>query len=156
MANGLYSLDSTLEYENSTLVHYFSVVESLSVVKSLELFVDLKKWLWLCSRLDEQSSTVYLFEEQRLIDSYWHCFLLFTKDYIFFCENFLGSIVYHSPNVDMQRATTKKTSGELKLEVKGNLSLLRHSMEEVSRVLGQATMLRWYRDIPNWSRESRK
>ncbi|NVZ68942.1 hypothetical protein [Pseudomonas costantinii] len=155
MVSNIYTLDAALEYENSALVHYFATVESMSLLESAELFVDLKKWLWLCSRLDEHSTTVYLFEEQRLIDSYWHCFLLFTRDYIFFCEKFLGGIVCHLPDVNMQRAARHNTPGQLKLEMKGNLGRLRHSMEEVGRVLGHATMLRWYRDIPNWIREAK-
>ncbi|MGN7738523.1 hypothetical protein ACTJKT_00795 [Pseudomonas sp. 22526] len=155
MTSIVYTLESALEYENPSLVHYFATVESLSVIESAELFVDLKKWLWLCSRLDEHSSTVYLFEEQRLIDSYWHCFLLFTSDYLFFCKTYLGGVVCHLPGVNVQRATRNKTPRELKLEMKGNLGLLRQSMEEVGRVLGHATMLRWYRDIPNRNKESR-
>ncbi|GKS05346.1 hypothetical protein PSTH1771_10040 [Pseudomonas syringae pv. theae] len=149
-----YSLDSVLEYENPQLVYYFSKVESLSVSKSSELFIDLKKWLWLCSKLDKKSVTVYLFEEQRLIDSYWHCFLLFSNDYIVFCNRYLGGIVCHLPNINIAQSAGLKADRELRLEMKGNLALLKHSMEEVQRVLGVETMLRWYEDIPNWRKRS--
>jgi hypothetical protein len=31
------------------------------------------------------------------IDRMWHCFLLFTKDYKEFCDNYLGRFINHEP-----------------------------------------------------------
>lgn len=32
------------------------------------------------------------------VDTVWHQFILFTKPYMEFCDNFLGSYLHHSPN----------------------------------------------------------
>jgi len=143
------TLEATLEYQNKELVYYFSNYNGISLAEAEELFIDLKKWLWLCGQLDDSSRTVHLFQEQDIIDQFWHCFLLFTRDYIIFCETYCGTIICHHPEPHLRRVRQKeKLRSNPGLVIKENLSLLRESMEEVGRVLGAETAWRWYHDIP--------
>lgn len=143
------SLESALSYSNPELVYYFANKQSISLSESEELFEELKKWLWLCSQLDEESDTVFLFKENNILDIYWHTFLLFTEDYLNFCQKYLGGVIYHKPeplitSISQQARVAK---GDKTL-IKENLKVLKTSMNEVGRILGNKTLEKWYYTLP--------
>ena len=55
-----------------------------------EAFTELKKFLWLCDRSDEQNLMV-----SKLIDELWHQFILSTIEYHDFCDQFFGHYMHH-------------------------------------------------------------
>jgi hypothetical protein len=57
-----------------------------------EAFTELKKFLWLCAKSDEQSVLMV----SKLIDELWHQFILFTREYHFFCDQFFGRYIHHN------------------------------------------------------------
>lgn len=57
------------------------------------------------------------------VDEVWHQFILFTREYADFCQNYLGSFLHHSPH-------TSSTSGERKREGMANFR------ESYKRVFG--------------------
>lgn len=144
-----YSLEQTLSYENQELVYYFAKRRSIKISESIELFEELKKWLWLCSQIDEHSETVFLFRENGILDDYWHTFLLFTEDYLFFCNRYLGGNVYHKPEplIGELSQQARIAAGDRTI-VKENLQRLRISMNEVARILGNETLEKWYSKFP--------
>ena len=57
-----------------------------------EAFTELKKFLWLCAKSDEQSALMV----SKLIDELWHQFILFTREYHDFCDRFFGHYIHHN------------------------------------------------------------
>jgi len=143
------SLETTLSYENQELVYYFARQQSISIAEADDLFEDLKKWLWLCSQLDEQSETVFLFQENKILDMYWHTFLLFTENYIDFCNKYLGGIIFHKPEtLIMSLSQEARVAAGDKTMIRENLQRLKSSMCEVGRILGNKTLEKWYYTLP--------
>lgn len=56
-----------------------------------EAFTELKKFLWLCDRTDEQCILIV----SKLIDELWHQFILSTIEYHDFCDQFFGHYMHH-------------------------------------------------------------
>ena len=48
------------------------------------------------------------------IDAVWHQFILFTKDYFSFCEEFHGSYFHHNPNIPSRQNRTDAAATELR------------------------------------------
>lgn len=82
-----------LSYENSDIIEKFSRENKIDYGLAKEYFEELKKYLFLCSITKEKLAP------SPEIDKIWHTFLLFTKDYRFYCSNFLGKFIDHVPEV---------------------------------------------------------
>lgn len=52
-----------------------------------------KKYLLLCSLFPEEKLGM-----KGIVDNYWHTFLLFTKDYVKFCNAIGSTFIHHIPN----------------------------------------------------------
>jgi hypothetical protein len=143
------SLAETLQYRNVELVYYFAEIQKISLTESEQLFEDVKKWLWFCAQNDEESVQVYLFAEHDIIDQYWHTFLLFTEDYVRFCNTNFGRLIFHSPEQHLRRVMERsQMRNDPALLIEENAAIIEHNMREVGRVLGNDTMMRWYKEIP--------
>lgn len=59
------------------------------------LFTELKKYLLMCSLSDTSVAML-----STKVDAIWHEFILFTKGYREFCQNYLGKFVDHTPNTE--------------------------------------------------------
>lgn len=59
-----------------------------------EAFLELKKFVALC-----RHSGRPLAMTSPQIDTVWHQFILFTREYHSFCDEFFGGFLHHSPNV---------------------------------------------------------
>jgi hypothetical protein len=84
-------LDRVLAYENPELVERIKDKQSLSEEKADALFEDLKRFLYLCGNSPAHHSP------PRNIDSAWHQFILYTRDYAVFCEEMFGRFIHHKP-----------------------------------------------------------
>lgn len=142
-------IETLLKYENELLIKYFSLQYTISLKESEELFNDLKKWLWLCSDKSNSKIVHTIPNELRIIDLYWHCFLLFTKDYLAFCNKYFGRAIFHKPQVALDGYRDGKLiKSNPEKVIEQNLKLLKNTMIEVESKLGNETLLRWYSIIP--------
>lgn len=41
-----------------------------------------------------------MYPDMREIDDMWHTFLLFTKDYLDFCNHYFGKFIHHTPKTE--------------------------------------------------------
>lgn len=87
------NLTLAMSYTNIDIVEKFSFENNLNIEISHEYFNELKKYLYLCSISNKKLAPS---EE---IDKIWHTFILFTKDYRFYCSNYLGRFIDHVPKV---------------------------------------------------------
>lgn len=149
MKKNISTLEEVLNYKNDSLVLYFAKEYSLTTKESRKLFDDLKMWLWVCANRTDKAYPINIFNDLRVLDVYWHTFLLFTEDYLSFCNEYFGFIVYHKPepHIESIKQLNKVKSGS-KSFVTNNINLLKPSMIEVNNLLGPKILKRWYQDLP--------
>lgn len=63
----------------------------------------------------------------------WHTFLLFTKDYMFFCENYFNEYIHHTPNT----LEDEFTEEQFKTDFTNYLSFIYDN-------LGEETVVKWF------------
>lgn len=137
-------LEEVLLYRNAALTNYFAAEYGLTKSESKRLFDDLKAWLWLCANKDE-TYQVRVFNDFRIIDLYWHTFLLFTQDYIDFCQLYFGRIITHDP---ASHIAARKQARDSTATAEKNLKYIKGSISEVVRLLGVKFAVRFYSEIP--------
>ena len=87
------SLDEVLEYKHEGLVERLENDLKISREEADLLFLDLKKFLFLCGSQRKNAPHVPPAE----IDEAWHTFLLFSRDYRDFCLKYFGVFIHHRP-----------------------------------------------------------
>lgn len=90
-------LQNVLSYENKDIVEKFSQERNINSNESEIYFNEVKKFLLLCS-ISENTYT-----PSKEIDKIWHTFILFTRDYRFFCKNYLGTFIDHIPELKNEK-----------------------------------------------------
>ena len=90
------------EYHNSLLIERFSMQKKISVQESEYQFECLKEFLLQCSLSSKP------IQPSKQIDEMWHEFILFTRDYYYFCKNYLGQFVHHVPKMPATNSKTKR------------------------------------------------
>lgn len=80
-----------LGYTNDRLLRRYAMDFDVSPAIAQKRFEGLKQFLYVCAVTPGYKVT------SDAIDSMWHTFLLFTKDYRSFCERYLGKFINHEP-----------------------------------------------------------
>jgi hypothetical protein len=81
-----------MAYGHPSLVHRLQEKLGISAEMAAELFNDTKRFLYLCADSNVPMSP------PPAIDECWHLFILFTKDYARFCEQYFGVFLHHRPH----------------------------------------------------------
>lgn len=149
------NLAMVLSYEADLAKIMFSRKYNIDSCETNILFTELKKFLWFLSIRPEESQPFPIFPEQRIIDDFWHEFILSTKEYHYFCQNFLGRYIHHVPTPDgvltdgssfgVHRNLLEKDREKY---INKNLELFNNSMLEVKKYLGIETVKLWYQIFP--------
>lgn len=84
-------INAVLAYQNTGLIHRLKNKEGLNADEAQQVVIDMLKFLYLCGTCDE------ILAPPEKIDTAWHHFILFTKDYHTFCHQFFGRFIHHSP-----------------------------------------------------------
>lgn len=105
----LCSLEEILQYENKPVVARFQKDFPQKAALAENLFKDLLRFFWGTKRheIDRRSNPqnseldfVFIMDdEMRDIDQMWHIFLLYTRDYMSFCETYFGEYLHHQPDL---------------------------------------------------------
>ena len=137
------SKESVLAYQHPDLVCRFSELYGVTKDEAEDVFNQMKLWLWLgnermfdiekTNSSDEERTSMFIDIPLLVIDEMWHNFILFTKDYFYFCQKLFGHYLHHSP-------TTEKEKIKFKEEVK-NLSTETIKQRETDRKREQYTYL---------------
>lgn len=149
------SLDEAMNYQNPQVIRMLARKTGISTEEAEQIFQELKKFLWFLAQRAEDANPFPMFPEQSIIDAAWHEFILSTKDYHFFCSEFLGRYIHHIPTPDGTTEDERNfgVSASLHAEdpsnyIEAKVGLLRQSMLEVANCLGVETMRRWYETFP--------
>ncbi len=151
---GVKPLSEVLTYENDEVVSRFASDYSVSRADAEEVFLETKRWLWLCA--DEMAHSgngigqkIPLLSEARVIDLMWHTFVIFTRDYAMFCDEYFGFFVHHQPRTRVEKeAWDRRVAEDRTAAIAERRAMLRQGYEIVCDRLGQATLKKWCDDFP--------
>lgn len=142
------SLSNVMFYENDKLVRLYCRTKNIPYDESLFLFQELKKFLWFLGQRNEDAPPFIILDSQRILDDYWHEFILYTKSYMDFCEKYFGRYIHHYP-YDSHESIERFVDKNYKEEYKEDLLLrIRQAMTEVEENLGIDTVYLWYIELP--------
>jgi hypothetical protein len=146
------SLDDVLAYENSDIVHRFHKAYGISREEAADIFMQVKKWLWLAN-LRRQSGLdggLHIDMSLVVIDEMWHNFVLFTKEYSAFCQRYFGYYLHHAPTTEAEERGHKDHLHALpRLErLQARKEQMRAQCEYIYDHLGNDTFVKWYLEYP--------
>lgn len=105
----LASLEEVMSYRHPAVVRRFQKDHPGSAEQAEQIFIDLLLFFWASKKhfLDRQAfpnddNLDFIFimdEEMRSIDLMWHVFLLYTKDYMDFCNQYFDEYLHHLPDI---------------------------------------------------------
>ena len=91
----IYSLYEALEYQNDAVVYRFTPLWDVKFAEAKDLFLEAKRWLWLCAQLEEKR--LMITTPLLIIDEMWHNFILFSREYMKYCQDYFGRYIHHAP-----------------------------------------------------------
>ena len=134
-----------LQYKNIHVLNRYSIDFPDNKMIPEEAFEELVKFFWLslkhqeeklCFPKDNELDFIFgMHSEMKEIDDMWHTFLLFTKDYISFCQQYLGGFFHHSPNTEKEEE--QMTPDDFELDFSRFLSYVYDN-------LGEKTLVKWF------------
>ena len=145
------SLEEALAYRNDQILHKFQERWNVSFEEADELFEETKKWLWLqvAARQVPDSPPLAMTVALAMVDEMLHTFILFTREYIQYCDENYGVYLHHTP------MTKKEKDARLAWFKSAPDQMLAHEADFLSGMyaftydlLGEETVKRWYAEYP--------
>lgn len=147
------SLRATLAYKNPGLMLRIQKALTTNRPETQRIYSDVMTWLWLCSRhrvvrrSTETSSCGYqlnylpMLEHFRAIDYGWHEFILMTKDYQQFCDQYCDGYIHHEP-APLDPKTLEKVGRVQPTEFWSNY------LSFIADEVGPPRLERWLKHLP--------
>ncbi|HVP69226.1 MAG TPA: hypothetical protein VMT17_18400 [Anaeromyxobacteraceae bacterium] len=141
------SLEQALGYRNDQILYKFQERWAVNFEEAAELFEETKKWLWVqvAARVTPGAPPMAMTVALAMLDEMLHTFILFTREYVEYCEENYGAYLHHAPmtrdakNAQLERFR-KDPDGMLAQEGE----FLRNMYSFVYDLLGEETVVRWY------------
>lgn len=138
------SLEEILKYKNASVINRYQKYYPEKAKIAHGLFEDLLRFFWGTKKhaLDKKQNPhlpeldfVYVMDQDmQEIDQMWHVFLLYSRDYMNFCQFYFGEFLHHQP--DLLPGLEEK-----QFDFENNLfKFLNYNCE----LLGEETMERWF------------
>ncbi len=86
------SLEAVMAYEFDHVIYRMMDKYQWTEVEAREEFTKLKQFLYTAATTNEKIAP------GKKLDELWHNFILFTQDYMEFCNQYLGRYIHHRPN----------------------------------------------------------
>jgi hypothetical protein len=141
------SLEHALSYWNEDILHRFNGVFGTTLEEATELFEETKKWLWVSSL--PHAPQLVVTSEMLILDEMWHNFILFTQEYIEYCQSRFGRYLHHGPT---KRSQTELADREYEADpqkfLERHAALVRQQRAFLYDELGEETVVRWYAEYP--------
>lgn len=138
------TLSDILKYEHPAVVKRFQKEFPQKASEAEVIFQDLMRFFWLSEKHHQDrmkditnSDLKFVFimdEEMKAIDQMWHVFLLYTKDYMDFCERYFKQYIHHLPDI-VPNMEQNPEAFELNLE-----RFLNYTFDN----LGEGAVRRWF------------
>jgi hypothetical protein len=146
------SLDKALAYRNDQILYKFQEHWDVSFDEASELFEETKKWLWLqvIARQQAGSPPLAMTVSLAMVDEMLHTFILFTKEYVQYCEQNYGVYLHHTPMTKKQKdAKIARFRREPKALLAEEAEFLSDMYFFVYEWLGRETVVKWYSEYAN-------
>lgn len=140
-------LEEVLAYKNINVINRFCQIRPDAQEEVNLIFDDLKRFLWLVATLEErkqkgQSTPDLSFSHSMIImDDMWHAFILWTKQYQAFCQDYLDGYIHHPTEMPIYEENVNKNNLEeaeaMNIFLEGMISVC---LEE----LGEEVTQRWF------------
>lgn len=91
-------LGKVMNFDHPAVVSRIARKNGLTLERAAEVFYATKQFLYICGTRHGK------WGPSSDIDMGWHEFLMFTKDYQGFCEQFFGRFIHHFPRVEGEAA----------------------------------------------------
>ena len=141
------SLQRALAYQNDDIVHKFLERYDVPFDEAADIFDETKKWLWLASQ--EAVPPLAVTHELMLLDEMWHTFILFTRFYRDFCDNYLGKFINHIPTTKTRRDQDERRFREDPEAFRADWNeKMKREMRVVADYLGADTLFKWFVEYP--------
>jgi hypothetical protein len=147
----LCSLEQALAYRNDQILYKFQERWSVSFEEALELFEETKKWLWLqvAARLRPGSPPLAMTVALAMVDEMLHTFILFTREYIQYCEDNYGAYLHHTPMTKREKdAQLARFRSDPEGVLAADAQFLSDMYSFTYELLGEETVLKWYSEYP--------
>lgn len=95
-------MDKVMFYRNQAVILCYMRKHNVSMEIAKKHFRGMLIFLYLCGTSDNT------FTPSEVIDEMWHTFLLSTKDYDDFCQDYFGKKIHHSPDAIISEASKEK------------------------------------------------
>lgn len=90
------TLKQLLAYENKPVTaRYCQEYPETTVNHSEQIFQDLLCWLWLNACRKHKNLKTHMIGPLLELDNMWHVFILHTRSYIDFCQQYFGEYFHH-------------------------------------------------------------
>lgn len=146
-------LEDLLSYHNEDILSRFTDMFEVTSEEALDIFQETKKFLYVC-----QVDGIFIPDDLLILDEMWHNFILFTKEYHAFCNRYFHRYFHHLPASKKEKEDQKRKDLE---DPEGARTLylqkLEHVINTVYDQLGEATVIKWFREYPaTYSKENIK
>ena len=102
-------LDAVLSYADARILSLYEQNYPRNTLRAKDAFAEVPKYMWLTQVHAQERQACpddaslprhcLMLRSMREIDEMWHEFILFTREYMAFCEQYFGAYVHHMPNV---------------------------------------------------------
>lgn len=137
-------LQSVLNYKHTGVIQRYKRESPKNAHRAETLFEDLMAFFWASKMHEEDKNTspqdpnldfTFIMDEEMIeIDKMWHVFLLYTKDYMDFCDTYFGEYLHHLPDVVSNGQVSTSNVEE---------NLMRF-LNYIQTHLGQSYLKRWF------------
>lgn len=143
-------LSEVLDYQNQWVIERFKKTNTWFPGTDADievLFDDLKRFLWLYAIQEQKKkknpeieiADIGFSKSMLIIDEIWHSFILYTKFYEEFCQEYLGGFLHHPTPATKYVQNLKKMDEE-----KAATILVEEMLELVYDQFGEAVTVRWF------------
>ncbi|MBV7314958.1 hypothetical protein [Shewanella sp. NIFS-20-20] len=144
------NIEQVLTYQNQNVIDRFIKLYNVEQTEAEQLFDDVKRWLWLASKTDSLGINKPLVIDSALvvIDEMWHNFMLFTREYCAFCNEYFGKYLHHAPFAQVNARQQQKIATDGSDNKQALIAKKRWQYELVFDHLGKDTFIRWFQRYP--------
>lgn len=150
------SLEEVMGFHSDTVVLRFQEIYAVDYEASLEIFNEVKKWLWLSAQRNYEEDVLNLdppvlsmFSAMAVLDEMWHNFIICSVDYTRFCDTHFGQYLHHQVVPRAGHAKIYHDAGKDYDVPQFDNAQLRAMMMYVYRKLGEDTYNRWFETYPD-------
>jgi hypothetical protein len=141
-------LSHLLQYQHIPVLERYSKDFPNNRMAAESAFEELLKFIWLSLKHqedklqrpgDEDLDCIFgIHLEMKEIDDMWHTFLLFTKEYHSFCQQYLGQFFHHTPTT--QAESEQRLQNDFEVDFSRFLSYVYDN-------LGEHTVVKWFESL---------